>query len=58
MTSVSERTIQLALSLTSFPCIVSDLEPLLMIILTLLLSVVKGALPGLALDIQKFEQKP
>ena len=52
--------IQLARSLTSCPRIASTLEPLPMVILTLLPSAVKGGPPGLALetvDIQKVRSK-
>ena len=48
--SVSERMIQLALLPTSSPCIVSDLEPLQMVIITLLLSADIGGPPGLPLE--------
>ena len=50
--------IQLALSLTSCPRITSDLEPLPMVIFTLLSTAEIGGPPGLALkvvDIQMFD---
>ena len=58
--NASECMIRLAISLTSCRCIASTLEPLLMVILTLLLSSAKGGPPGLALetvDIQKVQSK-
>ena len=47
---ISECMIQLALSLTICPCIASTPELLLMVILTLSLSTVKGDPPCLALE--------
>ena len=48
--SVSERMIQLAVSFTSSPCITSDLEPLPMVIFTLLPSAEIGGPLVLALE--------
>ena len=58
--SVSERMIQLALSLTSSPYIASDLEPLPMVILALRLfpSAAIGGPPGLALETVDIHTEP